>query len=167
MRRPATCSRRRPNNHGQYVFNEKSHASQDPNVRNKNFEEVALGYTGEQALDEAQRCPELQEPALHERLPVMVHIPEFIAEVAKGNFERAAYRVISATSALPAVCGRVCPQESQCEKYCVRGKRASPWASAVWSGSWPTGTTLTARRTGKALSRTAIRWRSSAPARQA
>ena len=99
--------------------------SQDPNVRNKNFEEVALGYTEEQALDEAQRCLNCKVKPCMNGCPVMVHIPEFIAEVAKGNFE-AAYQIISNTSALPAVCGRVCPQESQCEKYCVRGKKGEP-----------------------------------------
>ena len=101
--------------------------SQDPNVRNKNFDEVALGYTAEQAIDEAQRCLNCKNRACMTGCPVMVHIPEFIAEVAKGNFEEA-YQIISATSALPAVCGRVCPQESQCEKYCVHGKKGEPVA---------------------------------------
>ncbi len=99
--------------------------SQEPNVRNKNFEEVALGYTEAQALDEAQRCLNCKNKPCMTGCPVMVHIPEFIAEVAKGDFE-AAYQVISNTSALPAVCGRVCPQENQCEKYCVRGKKGDP-----------------------------------------
>lgn len=99
--------------------------SQDPNVRNKNFDEVALGYTEEQALDEAQRCLNCKNRPCMTGCPVMVHIPEFIQEVAKGDFE-AAYQIISNTSALPAVCGRVCPQESQCEKYCVRGKKGEP-----------------------------------------
>ncbi|MGO5050513.1 NADPH-dependent glutamate synthase [Dysosmobacter sp. Sow4_B12] len=99
--------------------------SQDPNVRNKNFQEVALGYTEEQALDEAQRCLNCKAKPCMTGCPVMVHIPEFIAEVAKGNFEEA-YQIISHTSALPAVCGRVCPQENQCEKYCVRGKKGEP-----------------------------------------
>ena len=101
--------------------------SQDPNVRNKNFQEVTLGYTEEQALDEAQRCLHCKNPSCMTGCPVMVHIPDFIAEVAKGNFEEA-YQIISATSALPAVCGRVCPQENQCEKYCVRGKKGEPVA---------------------------------------
>ncbi len=99
--------------------------SQDPNVRNKNFEEVALGYTETQALDEAARCLNCKNRACMQGCPVMVHIPEFIAEVAKGDFE-AAYQIISNTSALPAVCGRVCPQETQCEMYCVRGKKGDP-----------------------------------------
>ena len=99
--------------------------SQDPNVRNKNFDEVALGYTEEQALDEATRCLHCKNKPCMQGCPVMVHIPDFIAEVAKGDFE-AAYQIIAATSALPAVCGRVCPQESQCEKYCVRGIKGEP-----------------------------------------
>jgi glutamate synthase (NADPH/NADH) small chain len=86
---------------------------------------VALGYTEEQALDEAQRCLNCKNRACMQGCPVMVHIPEFIAEVAKGDFE-AAYQIISNTSALPAVCGRVCPQETQCEMYCVRGKKGDP-----------------------------------------
>ena len=99
--------------------------SQDPNVRNKNFDEVALGYTEEQALDEATRCLNCKNKPCMQGCPVMVHIPDFIAEVAKGDFE-AAYQIIAATSALPAVCGRVCPQENQCEKYCVRGVKGEP-----------------------------------------
>ena len=99
--------------------------SQDPNVRNKNFQEVALGYTEEQALDEAKRCLNCKNKPCMQGCPVMVHIPEFIEKVAAGEFEEA-YQIISNTSALPAVCGRVCPQESQCEKYCVRGKKGDP-----------------------------------------
>ncbi len=99
--------------------------SQDPNVRNKNFQEVALGYTEEQALDEARRCLNCKNKPCMQGCPVMVHIPEFIQKVAAGEFEEA-YQIISNTSALPAVCGRVCPQESQCEKYCVRGKKGDP-----------------------------------------
>ena len=94
--------------------------SQEADVRNKNFSEVALGYTQEQALDEAQRCLHCKNKPCMQGCPVMVHIPEFIEKVAAGEFEEA-YQIISATSALPAVCGRVCPQEVQCEKYCVRG----------------------------------------------
>ena len=99
--------------------------SQDPNVRNKNFQEVALGYTEEQALDEAARCRNCKNRACMQGCPVMVHIPEFIEKVAAGEFEEA-YQIISNTSALPAVCGRVCPQETQCEMYCVRGKKGDP-----------------------------------------
>ena len=92
--------------------------SQDPNVRNKNFDEVALGYTEEQALDEATRCLNCKNKPCMQGCPVMVHIPDFIAEVAKGDFE-AAYQIIAATSALPAVCGRVC--NHRCEDACTRG----------------------------------------------
>ena len=99
--------------------------SQEPDVRNKNFDEVTLGYTQEQALDEAQRCLHCKNHPCMQGCPVMVHIPEFIKEVAAGNFEEA-YQIISQTSALPAVCGRVCPQENQCEKYCVRGVKGEP-----------------------------------------
>ncbi len=99
--------------------------AQDPNVRNKNYEEVTLGYTEEMALDEALRCLNCKNKPCVAGCPVMIHIPEFIAEVAKGNFEEA-YQIIAQTSSLPAVCGRVCPQESQCEKYCVRGIKGEP-----------------------------------------
>ena len=101
--------------------------SQDPNVRNKNFDEVALGYTAEQAIDEAERCLNCKHKPCMKGCPVMVRIPEFLQEVAKGNFEEA-YQIINATSALPAVCGRVCPQETQCEMYCVRGIKGEPVA---------------------------------------
>ena len=93
---------------------------QDPNVRNKNFEEVALGYTKETALDEAQRCLHCKNSPCVTGCPVNVHIPDFIAKVAAGDFE-GAYEEIKLTNSLPAVCGRVCPQENQCEGKCVRG----------------------------------------------
>jgi glutamate synthase (NADPH/NADH) small chain len=93
---------------------------QAPDIRNKNFEEVTLGYTAEMAMEEATRCLNCKHKPCIAGCPVNVHIPEFIAEVAKGDF-MAAYKVITSTNALPAVCGRVCPQESQCEAKCVRG----------------------------------------------
>ncbi len=93
---------------------------QDPVVRAGNFEEVALGYTREQAIDEAQRCLNCKNKPCVSGCPVQIHIPEFIAKVAEGDFE-AAYQIISQDSALPAVCGRVCPQETQCESKCIRG----------------------------------------------
>lgn len=93
---------------------------QCPNVRNKNFDEVSLGYTAEQAMEEASRCLNCKNRPCVGGCPVGVRIPDFIAEVAKGNFEEA-YRIIKGTNALPAVCGRVCPQENQCEGKCVRG----------------------------------------------
>jgi glutamate synthase (NADPH/NADH) small chain len=94
--------------------------SQDPNVRNKNFLEVATGYTAEMAMDEAKRCIQCKNPRCMGGCPVHIHIPVFIDLVAEGKFEEA-YQVISKSSALPAVCGRVCPQENQCEGLCVRG----------------------------------------------
>lgn len=99
--------------------------TQDPNVRNKNFKEVALGYTAEMAVNEAKRCLQCKKPACRTGCPVQIDIPAFIAEVAKGDFE-AAYQVIAKSSALPAVCGRVCPQENQCEGKCVRGIKGEP-----------------------------------------
>ena len=94
--------------------------SQAPEVRARNFDEVALGYTEEQAIDEAKRCLNCRNMPCVTGCPVRIHIPAFIAKVAEGDFE-GAYRVISEASSLPAVCGRVCPQETQCESKCVRG----------------------------------------------
>ncbi len=93
---------------------------QDPIVRAGNFDEVALGYTPEMAIDEAKRCLNCKNPACRTGCPVAVRIPEFIAKVAEGEFE-AAYEIITSTNSLPAVCGRVCPQEKQCESKCIRG----------------------------------------------
>lgn len=94
--------------------------SQAPEVRARNFDEVALGYTEDQAIDEAKRCLNCRNMPCVSGCPVRIHIPAFIAKVAEGDFE-GAYRVISEASSLPAVCGRVCPQETQCESKCVRG----------------------------------------------
>ena len=99
--------------------------SQDPNVRNQNFLEVALGYTEEQALDEAARCLNCKNRPCVGGCPVNVNIPDFIKKITERDYE-GAYQVINATSSLPADCGRVCPQESQCEKYCVRGIKGEP-----------------------------------------
>ena len=93
---------------------------QDPVVRASNFDEVALGYTEEMAIDEAKRCLNCKNPLCRTGCPVSVRIPEFIAKVAEGDFE-AAYQIVTSTNSLPAVCGRVCPQEKQCESKCVRG----------------------------------------------
>ena len=101
--------------------------SQPPEVRNKNFDEVALGYTQEQAMDEAQRCLNCKNMPCVSGCPVNIHIPAFIQQVAAGDFE-AAYQIITQSSSLPAVCGRVCPQESQCEQKCVRGIKGEPVA---------------------------------------
>ena len=100
---------------------------QAPDIRNKNFKEVATGYTAEMAIEEAGRCLNCKHKPCVNGCPVNVRIPEFIAEVAKGDF-LAAYKVITTTNALPAVCGRVCPQESQCESKCVRGIKGEPVA---------------------------------------
>ena len=98
---------------------------QDPNVRNKNFEEVALGYTKEMAMEEATRCLNCKNKPCVGGCPVNVPIPAFIEKVAAGDFE-GAYEVITTENALPAICGRVCPQENQCEGKCVRGIKGQP-----------------------------------------
>ena len=100
---------------------------QDPQIRAKNFKEVCLGYSDEEAMLEARRCLQCKKPACMTACPVSVKIPFFIAEVAKGNFAEAA-RIISIDSSLPAVCGRVCPQENQCEGSCVMGVKNEPVA---------------------------------------
>ena len=102
------------------TLNKNPMPSLDPKVRAKCFSEVALGYTKEMAIDEAKRCLQCKNPKCMGGCPVHIHIPEFISLVAEGKFEEA-YQVISKDSALPAVCGRVCPQESQCEGLCIRG----------------------------------------------
>ena len=94
--------------------------TQDPAVRAHNFSEVATGYTEEIAMDEAMRCLNCKNMPCVSGCPVNIHIPEFIAKIKEGDFE-AAYQIISQTSSLPAVCGRVCPQETQCEMKCIRG----------------------------------------------
>lgn len=98
-----------------------------PDVRNKNFEEVTLGYTEEMAVEEANRCLNCKHKPCVSGCPVNVRIPEFIGAVQSKEFENA-YEIITSTNALPAVCGRVCPQESQCESKCVRGIKGEPVA---------------------------------------
>lgn len=93
--------------------------TQSPNERNKNFKEVALGYSEEQAFKESERCLNCKNKPCVNGCPVMIKIPDFIAKVREKDYE-GAYRIISESSSLPAVCGRVCPQENQCEKFCVR-----------------------------------------------
>ena len=93
---------------------------QEPKVRATNFKEVCLGYDKEEATAEATRCLQCKNPQCVKGCPVNINIPGFISELVKGNVE-GAYHVISEYSALPAVCGRVCPQESQCESKCIRG----------------------------------------------
>ena len=99
--------------------------TQDPKVRAHNFDEVALGYTAEQAMDEAARCLNCKKPLCVMGCPVSINIPAFLSKAAKGDFE-GAYETISLQSSLPAVCGRVCPQENQCEGKCVRGIKGEP-----------------------------------------
>ncbi len=101
--------------------------TQKAELRNKNFLEVTLGYTKEQAIDEAKRCLNCKNKLCVTGCPVQIDIPEFIKEVAAGEFE-AAYQMITRASSLPAVCGRVCPQETQCEEKCVRGIKGEPVA---------------------------------------
>ena len=101
--------------------------AQEPNVRNKNFSEVALGYSEEQAVDEANRCLNCKNRPCVGGCPVSIDIPEFIAKIREKDFE-GAYQIISKSSSLPAVCGRVCPQETQCESKCVRGIKGEPVA---------------------------------------
>lgn len=101
-------------------LNKNPMPTQAPDVRNKNFSEVALGYSQEVAVIEAQRCLQCKIPLCVHGCPVQIDIPSFISEIAKGDFDKA-YDVISQSSSLPAVCGRVCPQETQCESRCIRG----------------------------------------------
>jgi glutamate synthase (NADPH) small chain len=100
---------------------------QDPNVRNKNFKEVALGYEENMAVEEAERCIQCKNQPCVSGCPVHVQIPDFIKQIANRDFE-GAYQKIKETNNLPAVCGRVCPQESQCESVCTRGKKGEPVA---------------------------------------
>ncbi len=101
--------------------------SQKPDIRNKNFDEVALGYTSDMAIDEAKRCLNCKNKPCTNGCPVRIDIPAFVEKVAEGDFEKA-YEIIAKSSSLPAVCGRVCPQENQCEKHCVRGIKGEPVA---------------------------------------
>lgn len=98
---------------------------QDPKVRAGNFKEVAEGYTTEMAVNEAMRCLKCRTKPCTKGCPVMIRIPDFVAKIAEGDFE-AAYQIISEDSALPRICGRVCPQENQCEGKCVRGIKGEP-----------------------------------------
>lgn len=116
---------------------------QEPMVRNKNFQEVSLGYSEEQAINEAQRCLDCKQKPCVSGCPVNVRIPEFVKKVGEGDFD-AAYDILTSTNSLPAVCGRVCPQESQCEQKCIRGLKGEPVAigrlerfTADWHMSHP------------------------------
>ncbi|MDR2740395.1 MAG: FAD-dependent oxidoreductase, partial [Treponema sp.] len=100
---------------------------QDPKVRSRNFIEVALGYTEAQAIDEAKRCLGCKNKPCVSDCPVNIDIPGFIREIAVGEFEKA-YQIITRYNSLPAICGRVCPQETQCEGKCIRGLKGEPVA---------------------------------------
>ncbi|NLT12796.1 MAG: NADPH-dependent glutamate synthase [Clostridiales bacterium] len=105
--------------------NKTAMPEQEPMIRNKNFQEVALGYTEENARIEAQRCLNCKHKPCVAGCPVKVRIPEFIKKIDEGDYE-GAYEILTSTNSLPAVCGRVCPQESQCEAVCVRGIKGEP-----------------------------------------
>ena len=114
---------------------------QEPKVRAANFEEVCLGYSKEEAMEEAARCLNCKNAQCIKGCPVGIDIPAFIGQIKEGNFEQS-YQTISESSALPAVCGRVCPQESQCEGKCIRGFKGDPVSigklerfSADWAAS--------------------------------
>ncbi|MCT4596574.1 MAG: NADPH-dependent glutamate synthase, partial [Vallitalea sp.] len=98
---------------------------QDPLVRNKNFKEVVIGYTEEEAIEEAKRCFQCKNKPCVSGCPVNVPIPEFMSAIARGEFEQA-YEIITRENSLPAICGRVCPQENQCEGKCIRGIKGEP-----------------------------------------
>ena len=120
MRRPAISLERKCVKMANMSLKKNEMPTQDAAERGRNFREVALGYTEEQAIDEANRCLNCKNMPCVEGCPVKIHIPEFIAKIREGDFEEA-YRIITRSSSLPAVCGRVCPQEVQCESKCVRG----------------------------------------------
>ena len=120
MRSPAISLERKCADMANMSLKKNQMPTQDAVERARNFREVALGYTEEQAIDEANRCLNCKNTPCVEGCPVKIHIPEFIAKIREGDFEEA-YRIITRSSSLPAVCGRVCPQEVQCESKCVRG----------------------------------------------
>ena len=134
---------------------------QDPDVRNKNFKEVALGYTYEMAVNEAKRCLNCKNKPCVSGCPVNIDIPAFIAKVADEDME-GAYAVLSASSALPAVCAR---RRTSARANVFAASKRKAWASAVWSGLWPTGIGSTAPKSPPCPCPTGTGWRSSAPAR--
>ena len=128
---------------------------QDPVVRSGNFKEVALGYTAEQAVNEAKRCINCKNPACVSGCPVGIPIPQFLAKVAEEDFA-GAYEILSNANALPAISGRVCPQENQCEGKCVRGIKGEPVAIgrverfvADWAAETGIATVTTAPKNGR------------------
>ena len=108
---------------------------QDPKVRATNFEEVCYGYNQEEAMEEASRCINCKNAKCIQGCPVGINIPAFVHEVKEGNIEEA-YKIIGQSSALPAVCGRVCPQESQCEGKCIRGFLSVSWKDSLLITLW-------------------------------
>ena len=111
---------------------------QKPEVRAKNYNEVALGYTHEMALEEAARCIQCPKHPCKAGCPVQVDIPEFILALRDNNMEEAV-RILKSKNALPGICGRVCPQETQCEEVCSLAKRAGRLPLVGWSATWRTG----------------------------
>ena len=138
---------------------------QEPKVRATNFDEVCLGYNKDEAVEEAQRCLGCKNAKCITGCPVNINIPAFIAQVKEGNFEEA-YKIIGESSALPAVCGRVCPQESQCEGKCVRGIKGDAVSIGNWSVSLLTGQKKTVSNRFRQQRKTATRSRLSVPALQ-
>ncbi len=136
-------------------MNKTAMAEQEPQVRNANFLEVALGYTLEEAMNEAGRCIHCKNPACVGGCPVAIPIPEFIGKIAEGDIA-AAYEILSNANALPAISGRVCPQESQCECKCVRGIKGEPVAIgrlerfvADWAAEHSVSNVATAPKNGR------------------
>ena len=138
--------------------------TQEPEIRARNFNEVALGYTPQQAMDEAARCLNCRHKPCIGGCPVAIDIPAFIQKIKSGEFEEA-YKILTQSSSLPAVCGRVCPQETQCESKCVRGVKGEPvaigrlerfaadciWRTAPKSPSCPNPTGTKSRSLAQAL----------------
>ena len=116
------------------IYERTDMPKQPPHIRRRNFREVAHGYTRELAVQEAKRCLQCKKPFCVDGCPVEINIPGFIHCIANEEFT-GAIRVLKEKNCLPAVCGRVCPQEEQCEQRCVLGKRESPLPLAAWSDS--------------------------------
>ena len=129
---------------------------QAPSDRIKNFDEVALGYSAEEAVNEAKRCLHCDAPMCVEGCPVGIDIPKFVEEIAGGKFDEAA-KTVKDKNNLPAICGRVCPQESQCEKKCILGMKWKPLAR--WRGASTSCPGCTSSRTGTPAGTRGRRWR--------
>ena len=136
---------------------------QDPQVRARNFKEVALGYTAEQAIEEANRCLGCKNPKCVEGCPVNVRIPEFIKKVQEGDF-KAAYEIITSTNALPALSGRVCPRKASAKPSASAASRVKALLSAAWSVSVLTGTAKMSMPCPRRSLPTASAWLLSVPA---